>query len=416
MTEQSIPLSAPPVAGANEYSSDDVARFHAAFDLATWQARGDELTRYCYLRMTEFFPHALIPRAGAIAPLPSRPRPEVSDVEATTPLGRLPLQAFLERAPVDGLIVLHQGHVAYETYPRMRPSDKHLWWSVSKTFASALIAILQGRGMVDLQRPIDAYLPELEGCGWAGVAVQDVLDMASGIDCLESDDPDAYVKPGAPFYIFEGTLGMLPPPERAWGSTYEYMASLTRLQEPGQVYQYTSVDTCVLGWLAERLTGLPYAELVRRALWGHIGAEADAGIVVSSAGIAASHGGVSSTLRDLARYGLLYTPSWGAVSQTQVISDAYLRAIQTAGRPELLARASGDRDWSELQGERPRHNANQWDMVMADGDFFKAGYCGQGLWVSPSRDLVVAYFGHAEAADAAVTYARAIALSGLFGP
>jgi CubicO group peptidase (beta-lactamase class C family) len=244
--------------------------------------------------------------------------------------------------------------------------------------------------------------------------VQDVLDMASGINCLESDDPDAYTTPGAPFYIFEGTLGMLPPPQRAWGSTYEYMASLTRLQAPGQVYQYTSVDTCVLGWLAERLTGLPYAELVQRELWSHIGAEADAAIVVSPAGIAASHGGVSSTLRDLARYGLLYTPSWSAVSPTQVIPDAYLHAIQAEGRRELLARAA-DKDWSKLQGERPRHNANQWDMVMADGDFFKAGFCGQGLWVSPSRELVVAYFGHAEAADAAVTYARTIALSGLFG-
>jgi CubicO group peptidase (beta-lactamase class C family) len=131
-------------------------------------------------------------------------------------------------------------------------------------------------------------------------------------------------------------------------------------------------------------------------------------------GIAASHGGVSSTLRDLARYGLLYTPSRPAVSRTPVISGAALHAIQTDGRPELLAHSAGAQDWSKLQGERPRHNANQWDMVMADGDFFKAGFCGQGLWVSPSRNLVVAYFGHAEAADAAVTYARAIALAGLF--
>ena len=30
---------------------------------------------------------------------------------------------------------------------------------------------------------------------------------------------------------------------------------------------------------------------------------------------------------------------------------------------------------------------------MEDGDFFKGGYGGQGLYVSPSRDLVIAYFG-----------------------
>jgi hypothetical protein len=30
---------------------------------------------------------------------------------------------------------------------------------------------------------------------------------------------------------------------------------------------------------------------------------------------------------------------------------------------------------------------------MEDGDFFKGGYGGQGLYISPSRDIVVAYFG-----------------------
>jgi hypothetical protein len=63
-------------------------------------------------------------------------------------------------------------------------------------------------------------------------------------------------------------------------------------------------------------------------------------------------------------------------------------------------------------GERPRHNAYQWDFVMDDGDFFKSGFRGQGLYVSPSRDLVVAYLGEQEVGQAA--YARAIATSGFF--
>jgi hypothetical protein len=30
---------------------------------------------------------------------------------------------------------------------------------------------------------------------------------------------------------------------------------------------------------------------------------------------------------------------------------------------------------------------------MEDGDFFKGGYGGQGLYISPAHDLVIAYFG-----------------------
>jgi CubicO group peptidase (beta-lactamase class C family) len=401
-------------AEANGYSLTAMQRFHADFDPATWPDAGSEVTHYCYVRMTEFFPHALIPSAGVGAPLPYEPMPEIADTTARTPEGTLTLGAFQDLASVDGFIVAHRGRVVYESYPGMRGLDSHLWWSVSKILASTLIAVLEERGMVDPTQAIDAYLPELRSSGWEGVAVQDILDMASGINCLESDDPVAYTSPSAPFYRYESTLGMLPPTDHTFASTYDYIASLSRRQAPGQVFQYTSANTFVLGWLAERLTGKPYAVIVHEEIWRHCGAEADAAVVISPTGAAASHGGVSSRLRDLVRYGLLYTPSWHAVSATQVISAAHLRKIQTGGRPEVFARGAGSNAWLTVLGERPRHNTYMWDVVMDDGDFFKAGFNGQGLWISPTRDLVIAFFGHGGAAAASVSFARAIAVSRLF--
>ncbi len=411
-TDIPSPVQAP--TEATGYSLGDTRRFHAEFDRATWPDAAGELTRYCHVRMTEFFPHALIPRSGPVSPLPYVPMPEIEETTARALGGTRTLRAFQESAPVDGFIVAHQGRIVYESYPRMRAIDSHLWWSVSKTPASALIAILEDRDMVHADRPIDTYMPELRGSGWEGVSVQDILDMASGINCLESDDPDAYTSPSAPFYRYESTLGMLPAVDHAPASTYDYIASLPRLQAPGQVFQYTSANTFVLGWLAERLTGQPYAELMHQELWRHIGAEADAAIVISPMGAAASHGGISARLRDLLRYGLLYTPSWHTVSRTQVISPTYLRKIQTGGRPDLFTRGAGSAGWIDMLGERPRHNTYMWDVVMDDGDFFKAGFNGQGLWISPTHDLVVAFFGHGNAATASVRFARAIVVSGLF--
>jgi len=37
-------------------------------------------------------------------------------------------------------------------------------------------------------------------------------------------------------------------------------------------------------------------------------------------------------------------------------------------------------------------NRYQWDIVFPDGDIFKAGVGGQGIYVSPSADTVVVYF------------------------
>ncbi|MGI9263111.1 MAG: serine hydrolase, partial [Woeseiaceae bacterium] len=74
-------------------------------------------------------------------------------------------------------------------------------------------------------------------------------------------------------------------------------------------------------------------------------------------------------------------------------------------------------DDREVDGEMPRHNSYQWDFVMDDGDFFKGGFGGQGLYISPSRDLVIAFFGTFDADEKGhemTRIARQLAKSGLF--
>ena len=39
-----------------------------------------------------------------------------------------------------------------------------------------------------------------------------------------------------------------------------------------------------------------------------------------------------------------------------------------------------------------QHSTRHWDVVTHDGDFLKMGFGGQGLYVSASNDLVVAWF------------------------
>ena len=60
---------------------------------------------------------------------------------------------------------------------------------------------------------------------------------------------------------------------------------------------------------------------------------------------------------------------------------------------------------------------HQWDFVMEDGDFYKGGYGGQGLYISPSRDLVIAFFGTLDEdgqSSQMTQVARQLAKSGLF--
>ncbi len=238
--------------------------------------------------------------------------------------------------------------------------------------------------------------------------------MSSGIGCLEGEE-GAYDNPDRCYYQYEASLGWLRATEATLDSPFAYMETLEAHRPAGEAFEYTSPNTFILGWIAESISGQPYADMISTEIWQKMGAEADGIIVAPRRGVPIASGGISSTLRDMARFGLLFTPS-GRAGVQPIISDAYLKKIQEGGRPEIFV-ADGDEEKKRIDGELPRHNTYQWDFVMQDGDFFKGGFGGQGLYVSPSRDLVIAFFGSFDEngkGHEMTRIARQLAKSGMF--
>jgi CubicO group peptidase (beta-lactamase class C family) len=372
-----------------------VAEMHRWHQPATWQETdaGGPRTHYSWTHQSEYGPQAVILRAGSVSDLPVALDDQVAQYRTQTRLGTLPLDAYVHHpdSGVDAVVVLSQGRIVYEAYPRMRPLDKHTLASVSKPYASLLIALLVERGQLEVHAPIERYLPELSESGWAGTSVLDILDMASGIDCRDGDG--AMHDPEQPLFQYYASLFPAMATPRTNPSTYAYMAELKRARPAGEAFEYTCVNTFVLSWLAERLTNLPYAEVVSQEIWRKIGAEGDGLIAISPVGAPGSHGEIAATLRDVARFGLLFTPSWRVVSQEQIVSPAHLQQILKGGRPDIFQAGEGATRWRVYGDDPPYTNSWQWDSVWEDGDIYKGGYIGQGLHVSPRRDLVIAYFG-----------------------
>ncbi len=397
----------------NGYTLDEATAFRNQWTMDNWDD-GGPLMRYVFLNMPEFWNHSVISRGGPVRELPANLRADIAQFATTTDNGKKPLADYVNDSTVNGAIVLHRGQIVFEAYPRMRPEDKHLYMSVSKGHAATLIAILEDREQIDVGKSVNTYLPSLQESGWANVSVHDVLDMASGIGCLEGEE-GAYSDPERCYYQYEASLGWLRATDATMDSPFEYMATLESHRPAGEAFEYTSPNTFILGWLAESISGRPYADLISTEIWQKMGAESDGIIVAPRRGVPIASGGISSTLRDMARFGLLFTPS-GRKGLQPVISDAYLEKIQKGGRPEIFNAAEDDDD-NEVDGEIPRHNSYQWDFVMHDGDFFKGGFGGQGLYISPSRDLVVAFFGsfdEEENGHEMTRIARQLAKSGLF--
>ena len=377
---------------AAEGYSQSQTRWHLGnIDHSRWDVKNDETKRWLHLNGPQFFTHSWVHRDGPISELKENLVPTIGKTAASTIVGDISLDDWIKKGTVDGFLVIHRGEIAFEEYPRMRSFDKHHWWSVRKSLVGALIGMLEDKGKIDTSKGVENYVPALKGTAWQGIPVIDVLDMASGTSGLEADDPDALTGEVSRYYRYEASVGNRPLPGNTPESTYEYVASLPTHRPHGEAYEYSTVNTFVLTWMVETITGKSFAEAVSEMLWRKIGAEGDAVLMVSKAGASST---INSTLRDLGRFGLIFTPSWKTVSDERLISEAYLEKVQTGGRPEIFAKAGAGSAWNKLfADDLPSHNTYQWDFVMPDGDFFKSGHCGQGLYVSPDRDLVIAFFG-----------------------
>ena len=395
------------------FNREQIRQHLTAFDALQWQNADGEIpferVRFNYCNMTQLFPHAPIHRSGPVSSLHGNLNDAIGTMIVNCDNDEKTFDDYVDCSGIDGIMLLHKGEVVYQRFTGMRPFDKHLWWSISKSVTGSLIALLEDRGLLNLDQPIDTYLPELKGSGFEGVHVRDVVDMASGIDALEFNDPEAYSNTHSQYAQFEGSLGLMPKTEHTPGSPYELLPQLQSHRQSGEAFEYTSIDTFACSWLVEKIIGKPYHDIIREEIWAKIGPEADAYIMVGKDGAPASHGGISSTLGDLARYGLLYTPSWNTIATEPVFSNDYIKRIQTQGRPEIFMQAASGPFWQGIMGEELSHNCYQWDFVTRDGDFFKAGHGCQGLYVSPTKDFVAVFFAHKNAAVPIVKYVRQVA-------
>jgi CubicO group peptidase (beta-lactamase class C family) len=400
----------PSVVPATEFKSastvEETWRQHKALpdpaEMIWWDVNGPDML-WNNKNLHQIVPTVNVYRDGPVRELAYRPMAEIAEFEIETPGGQMQLQDFLESefSSTMGIVIVHEGAIVFELYPRMQPNEKPIWWSVTKAFVSTVLAILEDRGLVDVSLPIDHYIPELAGSDFEGIVIRDILDMASGVDCPDGD----YSDKRSCYLQFEAALGDSVRFDDSPDSPYDYLANLNvgHWAEPGTGFDYSGTNTFVISWLVEVLTGMPFQDALSKEVWTKMGAEADASLYAARNGVPMTSGGLLAKPRDVARFGLLFTPSWGAVSDEPIISERYLNLLTDGGRPEILRNNRGG--WPVP--EDIKWNVYQWDQVYTNNDIYKGGWVGQGLLINPDRDLVAVWVGY----DAGVEGVR-----GAFGP
>jgi CubicO group peptidase (beta-lactamase class C family) len=388
--------------------------FHMPENLVKIQFASPE-SHYAWQHLSEYYPTARVARGGAISELKVAIDESIGKInfKGRDGVERTVSQHF-ENLPLNAMLVMKDGKIVYERYKTMWPHTAHITMSCSKVISSTLLAMLEDEGKVDLSKPVTDYVPELKGSVWDTVLLRHCADMQIGLNATEHDEPsqDSRTNPDQPYYKWLSTIGLVP---NTTGNddAFVVMRTMERRKPGGKVFEYSSMNPFLLARIIEKIEDRPFADVFRDRIWSKIGAEHDATFVMTPQGYALAFGFTTITLRDFARFASIFTPSAKRVTGASILSADTVKRIQTAGNPAAYAGGYvGNMMTQKFSDDAGKiSNAYMWDAIMSDGDMFKGGVGGQGLYVSPSRDMVAVWFTTGDGTEWNEAMGRAIALS-----
>ncbi|MBG1232383.1 serine hydrolase domain-containing protein [Aestuariivirga litoralis] len=343
------------------------------WDRAPWN-------RWSFLNMREVLPTVEVWRGTG-------PVRQFERVEK--PLGTLPVKSlagkeasltdFLNETFTDGLLVLHRGKIVFEAYMNdMQPRTLHLSQSVAKSVTGMTAGILVGRGLLDPGKLVSDYIPELAGTGWKGATLQQVLDMSTGVKFDET-----YTDPNSDMGQLDVSTGWKPIPPDAdknakWPThVWEQILGLKGTTRPhGAAFEYRSIETDLLAFCMEAVTGKRLAQIVSEELWQKLGVEESACFTVDSAGYALADGGFNATLRDYGRFGQMVLSGGQGIVPASWIEATRNAPHELFGEPYTIALPQGG-----------YHN-QFWVEDPVSRNLMCRGVFGQLIYVDFAHDMV----------------------------
>jgi len=350
--------------------------------------------RWAWSNIRQLVPTVNVWRGAGPASLLPRQEHDIGASASVTMDGRpMTFARMLEETYADGIAVLHRGKLIYERYfGALKPHKPHIAMSVTKSFTGTLAGILVAEGKIDPQAPVTDYVPELRTSAFGDARVHEAMDMTTGLEYTE-----VYTDKNSGVFGLRRANGMAPIEPGYEGATniFDFLCTQKKQGEHGKAFAYKTVNSDVLAWVCRRASGMTLSDLLSERIWIPMGAEEDAHYHVDRIGTESGGGGLSTSLRDLARFGETIR-NHGRFNGRQIVPSAVVEDIARGGDPAKFKPAG----YTTLPGASYR---NQWWVTHnAHGAYMARGVHGQGIYIDPKAEMVIArYASHPAAGNAA---------------
>jgi CubicO group peptidase (beta-lactamase class C family) len=284
------------------------------------------------------------------------------------------LQGFLESTATNALLVIKDGKVATEIYRNGgNEKSRFISFSMAKSMLATMIGIAHAEGKIkSLDDKVIDYLPDWKSSAYANVTLRDMLRMRSGVDWLE------IYEFGSKTQLTQVHDNSLVAYRYRW---CDYARDKTKTaNEPGKVFNYSTLDTSVLGCVLEKAVGMKGADYLSEKIWQPAGMEADGYYMLDgpdSLGREFYGAGFNATLRDFGRFGLMMLND-GVANGKQVVPAAWVKESTT---PTTDSEPASPRDFYGY--------AYQWWTVPNSDAYSAIGLFNQFIFIDPSTKTVI---------------------------
>lgn len=293
------------------------------------------------------------------------------------------IDTHMQQQRSSALVILQGGKLRLERYGLGFDSEGR-WtsFSVAKSVTSTLLGAAVRDGYIrSLDDKVSDYIQEMKGSAYDQVSIRQLLTMTSGVQWNED-----YADPHSDVARFNNHK-----PEEGVDALVSYLRKLPRAAPAGTRWNYSTGETNLVGVLLNRATGQPLADYLSKKIWQPAGMEQSATWILSRTGQEISGCCIQAATRDFARFGQFILNGARAGGQS-VVPEGWL-AEATTRRADI--------------GRPGRGYGYQW-WTYDDGSFAARGIFGQGIFIDPKRQLVIASNGNwaGGAQDVAASTAR----------
>ena len=277
---------------------------------------------------------------------------------------------------IHSVLLVKNGKLILEEYFYGYDRDKkHQMRSATKSVTSILVGIAKDRKMIQsVDQKIYEYFPEYDEIDWSApknkITLKHVLTMTAGLDWNEWTYPDSDTR--------SSIYGMARSDD--W---IEYVLQKGIEQPPGEIFNYSSGLSLVLGAILKNKTGLYANDFADKYLFGPLGIsefswqQGPNGMVYTSGG----DRGLWLRPRDMAKIGLLFLNK-GNWKGRQIVSSEWVNESTKSHVNAFFAGSEYGYQW--WRGEKAIGKRTI-------GVFYAAGHGGQYIFVCPSLDLVAVF-------------------------